>query len=160
MRLHFRPPFLWHELLSFLRGRAIPGVEAVTGDEYRRTFRVGASGTTGETAGIVRVTLDERQNALRAAVSPALVGQLMRVVARLRVLFDLDARPDVIEARLADDPLIGGVVRAAPGLRLPGAFDPFEATVRAVLGQQVSVRAATTLAGRLVARFGTPIDQS
>jgi AraC family transcriptional regulator of adaptative response / DNA-3-methyladenine glycosylase II len=160
VRLHFRPPLLWHELLSFLRGRAIPGVEAVSRDEYQRTFRVGTGGSGGDTAGIVRVTLDERRNALRAAVSPALVGQLMHVVARLRVLFDLDARPDVIVARLGDDPLIGAAVRAAPGLRLPGAFDPFEATVRAVLGQQVSVRAATTLAGRLVARFGTPLDQA
>lgn len=160
MRLHFRPPFLWHELLSFLRGRAIPGVEAVTGDEYRRTFRVGRAGRAGDTAGIVRVTLDERRNALRATVSPALVCDLMHVVARLRVLFDLDARPDVIVARLGDDPVIGAAVRAAPGLRLPGAFDPFEATVRAVLGQQVSVRAATTLAGRLVARFGTPLGRA
>lgn len=160
MRLHFRPPFLWRELLSFLRGRAIPGVEAVTGDEYGRTFRVERAGSAGHTAGIVRVTLDERRNALRASVSPALVGRLMYVVARLRVLFDLDARPDVIVARLGDDPLIGAAVRAAPGLRLPGAFEPFEATVRAVLGQQVSVRAATTLAGRLVATFGTPLDRA
>jgi len=153
VRLHFRPPFRWDELLAFLRDRAIPGVEAVAGGEYRRTIRAGA---TGQLTGSVRVGLDDRANALRAAVSPGLVGALMQVVARLRVLFDLDARPDLIGARLESDPLLGPAVRRLAGLRLPGAVDPFEATVRAVLGQQVSVRAATTLAGRLVARFGAP----
>ena len=153
VRLHFRPPFRWPELLAFLRDRAIPGVEAVAGDEYWRTIR---AGSTGELVGRVRVSLDDRTNALRAAVSPGLVGALMQVVARLRVLFDLDARPDLIAARLEGDPVLGPAVRRLAGLRVPGAVDPFEATVRAVLGQQVSVRAATTLAGRLVARFGAP----
>jgi AraC family transcriptional regulator of adaptative response / DNA-3-methyladenine glycosylase II len=153
VRLHFRPPFQWPELLAFLRDRAIPGVEAVAGDEYWRTIRAGSA---GELAGRVRVSLDDRTNALRAAVSPGLVGALMPVVARLRVLFDLDARPDLIDARLEGDPVLGPAVRRRAGLRVPGAVDPFEATVRAVLGQQVSVRAATTLAGRLVARFGAP----
>ena len=153
VKLHFRPPFRWNELLAFLRDRAIPGVEAVEGDQYRRTIR---AGSTGQLAGSVTVSLDDRAHALRAAVSPSLVGALMPVVARLRVLFDLDARPDLIGARLESDPTLGPAVQRLAGLRLPGAIDPFEATVRAVLGQQVSVRAATTLAGRLVARFGAP----
>jgi len=153
VRLHFRPPFRWTELLAFLRDRAIPGVEAVTGDEYRRTIRAGGP---GQPAGTVRVSLADGATALRAAVSPGLVGALMQVVARLRVLFDLDARPDLIDARLEGDPILGPAVQRLAGLRVPGAVDPFEATVRAVLGQQVSVRAATTLAGRLVERFGAP----
>ena len=81
----------------------------------------------------------------------------MPLVARLRRLFDLDARPDLIADALARDPALAPHLRRRPGLRVPGSLDPFEMSARAVLGQQVSVRAATTLAGRLVARFGAPL---
>jgi len=83
-------------------------------------------------------------------------GELLEIAGRVRRMFDLDADPLQIAATLAADPLLGPSVRARPGLRIPGAWDPFEACVRAILGQQVSVRAATTFAGRLVEAFGAP----
>jgi AraC family transcriptional regulator of adaptative response / DNA-3-methyladenine glycosylase II len=88
----------------------------------------------------------------------SLAGALPEVLARLRNLFDLDARPDVIAGQLGRDPRLGATVLGNPGLRVPGAFDGFELAVCAVLGQQVSVRAATTLAGRFAEAFGTPIE--
>jgi len=151
LRLSFRPPLPWTDLLAFLGPRAIAGVEQVVAGAYRRTVRV------GKDVGVVSVAMDRGGDSLRATVAPQLVDHLMRIVSRLRVLFDLDARPDVVAAHLGGDPLLAPFVRQAPGLRLPGAFDPFEAAVRAVLGQQISVRAAATLAGRLVARFGQPL---
>ena len=88
----------------------------------------------------------------------ALAPATAAVVLRLRALFDLDARPDVVDAHLRRDPALAPFVERAPGLRVPGAFDPWELVVRAILGQQVSVRAATTVSGRLVAAFGRPVD--
>ncbi|XXF78092.1 DNA-3-methyladenine glycosylase 2 [Myxococcaceae bacterium GXIMD 01537] len=150
LRLDYRPPLDWPGLLGFLRGRAIPGVEAVTDTEYRRTVHL--RGKTGH----VTVRADPERPALLAEISLSLAGELMAVVARLRALFDLDAQPAAIAECLGRDPLLAPSLRASPGLRVPGCFEPFEMTVRAILGQQVSVRAATTLCGRLAARFGTP----
>ena len=151
LRLSFRPPLHWAELLAFLGPRAIAGVETVKDGAYLRTVRA------GKDVGLIHVALDAGGGHLRATITPELVDHLMRIVTRLRALFDLDARPDVVAGHLASDTLLGPFVRQMPGLRLPGAFDPFEAAVRAVLGQQISVRAAATLAGRLVARFGRPL---
>ncbi len=95
---------------------------------------------------------------LRVTVSPSLAGALMPVVSRLRALLDLDAHPSAIDEHLAKDLLLAPRVRARPGLRVPGTCDGFEAAVRAILGQQVSVRGATTLAGRMAARFGEPVE--
>ncbi len=152
LRLDYRPPLDWEQLLTFLRGRAIPGVEYVGDSEYRRTVRLGG------TQGWLTVRHDGKRPALLAEVSLSLAGVLMPVAARLRTLFDLDAQPTVIAECLGRDALLAKQVQAHPGLRVLGAFDPFEMTVRAILGQQVSVRAATTLSGRLVARFGEPLD--
>ncbi|HEY4188647.1 MAG TPA: AlkA N-terminal domain-containing protein [Polyangia bacterium] len=150
LRLPFRPPFHWRDLLAFLGARAIAGVEAVSDDIYRRTARF------GDDVGIIQVSMDPRGASLRAAISTGLVDHLMKIVVRLRALFDLDARPDLVGQHLAGDASLSRFVRDLPGLRLPGAFEPFEASVRAILGQQISVRAAATLVGRLVARFGKP----
>lgn len=150
--LDYRPPLDWDGLLAFLGARAIPGVERITGGVYERTVRI------GERTGTVAVRPHGRRNALTAIVSPGLMGALMPIAARLRALFDLDADPVTVGRQLARDPLLAGSVRAHPGMRVPGAFDPFEMSVRAVLGQQVSVRAATTLAGRLARAFGAPLD--
>ena len=144
--LDYRPPLDWPALTAFLAARAIPGVERVAEGRYERTVRVG--GVAGE----VSVEPHATRTALVARVSPALAPQLMHVVARLRALFDLDCEPAAVAAHLGGDRRLAPLVRAHPGLRVPGAFDPFETAVRAVLGQQVSVRAATTLAGRLAAR--------
>jgi len=148
LRLDYRPPLDWSALVGFLGERAIPGVEAVTDGELRRNVCIGAD------TGWVAVRPDATRPFLVARVSLSLAARLMEVVARLRALFDLDAHPDVIASHLRSDPALARLVRAHPGLRVPGAFDPFETAVRAVLGQQVSVRGATTLAGRFAARFG------
>jgi AraC family transcriptional regulator of adaptative response / DNA-3-methyladenine glycosylase II len=152
LRLDHRPPFDWEALLEFLADRATPGVESVAGGAYRRTVRIGSA------AGWVAVVRDPTRPALRAAVSLSLVGALLPLATRLRALFDLDARPRVIGEHLLADRMLAREVRRRPGLRVPGAFDGFEAAVRAVVGQQVSVAAATTVAGRLAAALGTPVE--
>lgn len=152
LRLDYRPPLAWDRLLEFLKMRAIAGVEAVAGDEYRRTVHM--AGKTG----VVRVRPDGRRHALRAEVSLGLAGVVAPLVADLRRLFDLDARPEAVAERLGKDAELRALVRKEPGLRVPGCVDPFEMAVRAVVGQQVSVRAAVTLAGRLAERFGAPVE--
>lgn len=149
VRLDYRPPFAWDALLRFLAVRSIPGVERVEGDSYQRTV------TLGDRSGIVRV--HQQGGNLEAHIALNLAPRLSEIVSRLRRLFDLDARPDLIGATLSADPLLRSTVLATPGRRVPGAFDGFEVAVRAILGQQVSVRAATTLAGRLVERFGSAL---
>jgi AraC family transcriptional regulator of adaptative response / DNA-3-methyladenine glycosylase II len=153
VRLAYRPPFDWRSLLEFLRRRATPGVESVLGDTYQRTFE--SEGGTGTLA--VSAIAGENRLALRVEGSSA--RGLMRVVERVRRVFDLNADPATIEATLSADPRLRRLVRLRPGLRVPGAWDGFELAVRAVLGQQVSVAAATTLAGRLAERFGRPLDR-
>lgn len=150
LRLDYRPPYEWAEILRFLGARAIPGVEIVDGDTYRRIVR------EGDAIGAIEVRSARDRPALLLGVSPSLVPVLMPLVARVRRMFDLDARPDVIARVLGRDPLLAPLVAARPGLRVPGAIDSFEAAVRAMLGQQVSVAAATTLAGRFAAAFGAP----
>lgn len=147
LRLEYRPPLAWTELLDFLQARAIPGVETVDGEVYRRNVRL--KGHHGE----VRVERNDERSLLLTA-SPSLARVLPILVARLRALFDLDADAQQVDAHFQDDPVLGPLVRQCPGLRVPGAFDGFELAWRAVLGQQVSVRGATTLSGRLVERFG------
>lgn len=150
LRLDYRAPYAWEHVLAFLRDRAIPGVEAVCDDEYRRVARIGSH--TGE----LLVRHAARREALELTVSPSLLPALMPLVARVRRMFDLDAHPDAIAAVLGRDKLLAPLVRKRRGLRVPGAIDPFEASVRALLGQQVSVAAATTLAGRFAERLGAP----
>jgi len=149
LRLDYRPPLAWDALLKFLAFRAIPGVEAVAGGAYHRTAELDGR------RGWVSVAHDGGR--LAAAVSASLLGALMPLVARLRSLFDLDAHPAQVDAVLKKHPVLRARVRRHPGLRVPGAFDGFETAVRAVLGQQISVKGATTLAGRLVQRFGRPL---
>lgn len=152
LRLDYRAPYAWGELLAFLRVRAIPGVEEVGAASYRRIVRISALGGIHE--GVIEVRPAPARAALLLTVAPELVPALMPLVARVRRMFDLDARPDEIARVLLREPRLAPLVRARPGLRLPGAIDEFEAAVRALLGQQVSVAAATTLAGRFAARFG------
>jgi len=151
LTLAYRAPLDWSALLGFLRPRATPGVERVDDVSYARTVRIGAH------AGWITVAPMAGQAALRAEVSLSLAPVLMALVARLRHLFDLDARPDTVSSHLAGDATLRKMVAKRPGLRVPGAFEGFEIAVRAVLGQQVSVAGATTFAGRLVKTFGEPI---
>ena len=153
LRLPYRPPFDWEGLLAFLGARALPGVEEIRDGLYRRAVRSGGRG------GIVEVRRIPGADALEAAVPTACVPDLVRIVGRLGRLFDLDADPLAIASDLSRDRILAPLVTRRPGLRIPGAWDPFEIAVRAVLGQQVSVRGARTLAGRLVARFGREVGE-
>jgi AraC family transcriptional regulator of adaptative response / DNA-3-methyladenine glycosylase II len=151
VRLGYRPPYDWDGILAFLRARAIPGVEVVSNDRYARTIAM------GDARGVVIVERADR-DCLKATVRFPDLRSLPAVIARVRRVFDLAADPVAIGAHLARDPVLAPLVAARPGLRVPGAWDGFELAVRAILGQQITVAAATRLAGRLVACFGEPID--
>ena len=151
LQLSYRPPFDWAGILRFLRGRAMQGVELVTDDAYARTVRL------GEHRGWIRVTDRPDARALRVELSHSLTPVLPALLGRLKNLFDLSARPDVIADHLMRDERLAGAVARNPGLRVPGAFDSFELVARAILGQQISVKAATTLGGRFAATIGEPL---
>ena len=150
LRLAYRPPFAWQQLLDFLALRATAGVEAVSGSAYCRSVEIEGH------RGWLRVEHLPEQDSLLVTLPTTLTPVLMNVLARLRHLFDLDANPLVIAEQLASDPRLAPLIARIPGLRVPGAWDGFELAVRAVLGQQVSVRGASTLAARLGQAFGEP----
>lgn len=152
LQLGLRPPFDWAALLDFLRARQTKGVEHVTDDAYMRTVRLGSR------TGWIEVRNDPSRRALRVSLPHALTPVLPALLGRLRNLFDLSARPDIIAAKLADEPSLRASLAAHPGLRVPGAFDGFEIALRAILGQQITVKAATTLSGRVAEAFGESIE--
>ncbi len=147
--LAYRPPLDWDWLMRFLSRRTIAGVETVAGDTYRRTVAMQLDGAVHQ--GWIAVSPSSDAAALRITCSASLVPVLPQVQARLGRLFDVDCNPAEVVAAL------GPWAAVRPGLRVPGAWDGFEVAVRAVLGQQVTVRAAHTVAGRVARRFGTPI---
>jgi AraC family transcriptional regulator of adaptative response / DNA-3-methyladenine glycosylase II len=149
-RLSYRPPYAWDSLLRFLELRAIPGVERVVNGAYCRTFVL--DGKAGQLS--VKQSDDD---AVFLRVEYPEPSQLFRIVERTRRIFDLGADPEMISAQLSTDPAMRILVSKLPGLRVPGAWDGFELTVRAILGQQVSVAAATTMSGRIVHSFGAPV---
>jgi AraC family transcriptional regulator, regulatory protein of adaptative response / DNA-3-methyladenine glycosylase II len=153
LRLPYHGPLAWDALLAFLAPRAIPGVEHVdcADGTYQRTM------TLGGEAAVIQVGNEEARDALRLRAHVSDCEGLVHLVTQVRRLFDLDADPDVVDTHLARDPLLRPLVRRHRGLRVPGAVDPLEIGVRAILGQQVSVRHATALSGRLVARYGAPL---
>jgi AraC family transcriptional regulator of adaptative response / DNA-3-methyladenine glycosylase II len=153
IRLPYRPPFDWEGVLEFLLPRAIPGVECVEGSEYRRTIAVDGA------HGVIRVRTSSKPE-LILSVPNAFTKSLKTIVDRVRRMFDLFADPQTISEHLGRDPLLSPYVKRWPGIRVPGAWDPFELAVRAVVGQQVSVAAATTLMGRLAEAYGKPIETS
>ena len=154
LRLAYRPPLAWRELLSYLAKRVVPGVELIAPERgtYARTLTVASK------TGWLQVSQPRFGHFLQVTVPAHLADALWPILARLRILFDLDADPLQVDAHLAADPLLASPVARHPGLRVPGAWDTFELAVRAVLGQQISVAGATTLAARLAARFGEPIS--
>jgi AraC family transcriptional regulator of adaptative response / DNA-3-methyladenine glycosylase II len=145
--LRYQPPYDWGATIGFLQRRAIAGVEHVTPQRYARSVALdGLQGTVAvEPAG---------GNALRATVCFPKLSALPAIIARLRRVFDLGADPVAIARHLAKDPTLAPLVKARPGLRVPGAWDGFELAMRAVLGQQITVTAAARLAARLVAAHG------
>jgi len=150
LRLWARPPFDPGPTLAFLAARAIAGVEDVTDTSYRRTIAL----ASGEAA-VIELRANAPDGVTLLAPAAAAV-ELPRIVARATRAFDLDANVEDIAAHLSTDPRLR---RALDGrrVRVPGSFDPFEAGVRALVGQQVSVAAARTLLGRVVASHGTPL---
>ena len=150
VRLPYRSPYDWQRLLSFYAGRATPGVEKVVGDRYQRSVV-----WAGQAGGIdVRDTGGSLSLTVRGLGTDALFG----IVQRVRGMFDVDAPIDDVTTSLAKDPTLRRLLRSNPGVRVPGAWDGWELAVRAVLGQQVSVKAATTFAGRIAERYGEPCD--
>ena len=158
LRLAYRQPYDWSGLCGFFAARALNGVEAVEGSRYRRAIRTASGvGTVelahndghghGDSDGELEVTLD--------GIAPA---ELLGVVQRVKEVFDVDAPIEEIAPVLATDARLAAALRACPGIRVPGVWDRFEHIVRAILGQQVSVKAATTLAGRIALRYGEPLD--
>ena len=149
VRLSYRPPYDWPAIASFLKARAIPGVEVVSSDRYARTIEIGG------VHGVVAVE-PASGNALRVAIQFSRLSALPAIIARLRRVFDLAADPQAICTHLAKDPVLAPLVAARPGLRVPGAWDGFELAVRAVLGQQITM-AATVGLGKLVGCYGLPL---
>jgi AraC family transcriptional regulator of adaptative response / DNA-3-methyladenine glycosylase II len=151
VQLDFRPPLAWTNLLAYLRLRAIPGVEMADATHYRRTVAM------GESAGWIEVSLHESGTALNLRISPHLSKHIGAIIARVKHLFDLGSSPVAVSDLLRQDPILRDTVERIPGLRVAGAFDGFELAVRTILGQQISVKGASTLAGRWAAAFGAPI---
>ena len=149
--LTYRPPYDWSAMLAFLSARALTGIEHVTPTTYSRTVGL------GKATGWIAVTHNPKKHALVVEFPHTLTPVLPALLRRVRALFDLDARPDVIAALLRRDQRLRLAVRAKPGLRVPGAFSGFELGLRAILGQQVTVKAATTIASRFMGTFGEPV---
>jgi AraC family transcriptional regulator of adaptative response / DNA-3-methyladenine glycosylase II len=152
--LPYRPPLDWPRMVEFVQPRTTPGVEVVSHNRYRRSVEI-----DGEAGEIELVLVPDQPRLVLRMLTPSR-APLRRVATKARRLFDLDADPMRIAADLGSSDIFAPLVKARPGLRVPGAWDAFELSVRAVLGQQISVRAATTLAGRLVETYGRPIDGS
>lgn len=153
MTLNYRPPFSLADHLGYLAGRAIPGVEVVDGERYRRVVQF------GDRVGTIAVSPRAGKDRLELHVDADLAPYLAQIVERVRRMFDVYADPEAIATSLSKDPTLKPLLRKRPGLRLPGAWCPFELTVRAILGQQISVKGATTLSGKLVRKYGTPLEE-
>lgn len=146
--LPYQKPFDFYGILSFFRARAIAGIERIDQESYQRTFRI------GEMEGYFVITNQPEISALEVRVVSEDIRVLMAIYARVRRMFDLDANLQAISDCLGKDPMLQRGMESGLVPRLPVAFDPFEHAIRAVLGQQITVKAATTLAGRLAARAG------
>ncbi len=149
LRLGYRPPYDWDALLRFLSARAIPGVECVRDGIYQRTIRL------GESRGRFQVRHLAELHSVEVEIAIDQLTDLRVIVERVRRLFDLRANAMEIARHLQEsDPSLD----YNPATRVPGCWDPFELCVRAILGQQVTVAGATTLAGRIVQKYGEPFD--
>lgn len=155
LRLGYRPPYDFEALLAFLRGRALPCVELVDEHSYARVCG------PADAPGWLRVSAwPDGEHALRLQLHCPQPAQLLGVVTKLRRMFDLDANPQAIAETFRQDLILGPLITRRPGLRLPGGWDGFEIAVRAILGQQISVAAARTLASRIVQRWGVAVPLS
>lgn len=153
LSLPYRPPFGWEASLAFLARRALPGIERIDGGRYARTLHTAAG------PAVIAVADDPARARLRVEVRLARPAGLLELRARVRRLFDLDADPRAVDAAVARLPALRADVRRRPGLRVPGSCDGFETAVRGILGQQISVAGATTIAGRIAERFGEALPE-
>jgi len=147
-QLRFRPPYNWNGVLAFLAPRATPGVEVVELGTYRRSISLNGG------HGYFEVSQNEANHALDVRVQFGDPRSLFSIVERIRAMFDLNADWEVIVSSLKTDPALAPRLKAAPGLRVPGCWNGFELAVRAILGQQITVKGATVLAGRIATAFG------
>jgi len=147
-------PFSWDRMLRFLESWTTPGVDQVVGDRYYRTA------SFGKASGELCVAYEPDASALRVRVSSSLRPHLLDVVSGVRRLFDVDAEMDVIAAHLRSDPMLDLRVQAAPGLRVPGAFDRFETAVMMLLNQHIRADEGSELMRRIVEKYGKRIETS
>jgi AraC family transcriptional regulator of adaptative response / DNA-3-methyladenine glycosylase II len=152
VRLSYRTPYDWASMLEFFAARAIPGVEQVADGCYSRS--IVADGK----AGVITLRDEPGRSNLLLTLYGASTQSLFSIVQRAREVFDLDAPIADITRALSHDAVLKNELRRAPGIRVPGAWDGFEVGIRAILGQQISVKAATTLAGRVAERYGEPLN--
>lgn len=152
LRLAYRPPIAWQQLINFLASRSAGFVDCVNGSKYSRTI------TLGGQDGWFTAWQEKEQNQIVVEVSKNLLPCLSLLKVKLRFLFDLDANPLIIESHLLKQKVLKSIIKGMPGLRVPGCVDGFELALRAVLGQQISVKAATTIFGRFVQAFGKKIN--
>ena len=150
LNLRYKPPYDWASMLGFLSARVVRGVEVIRDDAYMRTIEL--DGVHG-----VVIVRPGKGAALKVTVRFPRLSALPAIIARLRRVFDLSADPEAIGAQLSEDPALARLIAVRPGLRVPGAWDGFELAVRAVLGQQITVHAAVSLAAKLVAAHGEPL---
>jgi DNA-3-methyladenine glycosylase II len=150
--LPYEGPLDWPFFLRYLGARATPGVEAVVDGQYLRTVE------TDDGAGVLRVGHEPGRAQLTVALTGTGAASRHDVARRVSALFDLQADMATVQGLLGADAFLGPIVRAAPGVRIPGAWSPFELLVRTIVGQQVTVRAATTIMGRIVARLGKGVE--
>jgi AraC family transcriptional regulator, regulatory protein of adaptative response / DNA-3-methyladenine glycosylase II len=153
-RLHFRPPYQWEGMLDFLALRATPGIETVEGNSYRRSISLKGND------GYFEVSLDQGRDALAVRIEIGDPHSLFYIVERIRAMFDLNADWAAIAQSLKTDTLLRTRVKTNPGLRVPGCWNGFELATRAILGQQITVKGATSLAGRMVRSFGRPFSSA
>ncbi|NMP30851.1 DNA-3-methyladenine glycosylase 2 family protein [Thalassotalea sp. M1531] len=150
--LNYRPPFDWQGMLAFFKLRQLPGIELVSDDSYQRAI------TIDNACGYIEVTKVPQKYALKLKVAINDLSVLDKVIKKVRKIFDLDADMTLIHQHLSEDPLLAKQIEHYPGIRLPGCWDIFEFSIRAILGQQVSVKAATTLAGRIADKYGSGLS--
>ena len=154
VRLRYRPPYNWENMLTFLQARAIPGVEVVEDGRYLRTVEIDGA------LGSISVAHLPKEQSLELSILFPNLRAFPAIVARVRRLFDLGADIGRIEQHLAGDPVLAELVVQRPGLRAPGGWEGFEVAIRAVLGQQISVGTARQLAGRLVELYGRRVPRA
>jgi len=152
LSLFCRPPFNFRQVTGFLKPRAIPGVEYVDGHTYCRSIFLGSA------SGFVALSCLENQPSVRLEIHFPDQNKLSEITDMAKQMLDLDAPVNAIADHLAKDRLLGPMVSQRPGIRVPGSFNRFELSIRAIIGQQISVKGATTIIGRIAERFGKTLN--